>query len=204
MTPTVFLCEPTGLSRAQRSMSDWWHECLFGLGFNVEQLRRRQYQRDPWQTLLQFFDLADGVLVLALRQLIIDSGGWRRGTCEHVELAATAWTSPWLQAETGMALAAGLPVLVAPESGIREGVFAEETWIGALSGTSAEAPRADVIDQWASAVIARSTFATTRGTSRSISTPARCNDDCRTMRRSTTTTATTSGASAGTSTSMRP
>lgn len=154
MRPTVFLCEPTELTRAQRRISDWWHECLFGLGFNVEQLRRDRYERDPWPILLRYFRSADGVLVLGFRQLIINSGVWREGTVEQTDVATT-WTSPWLHAETGMALASGLPVLLASESGVSEGVFAAGTWTSALAGTSAEAPDADVVNLWASAVAAR-------------------------------------------------
>ena len=35
MTPSVFLCEPSGLTHAQRLVSDQWHERLFGFGFTL-------------------------------------------------------------------------------------------------------------------------------------------------------------------------
>lgn len=155
MTPKVFLCEPSGLSSAQRLMSDRWHERLFDLGFDVHQLRRDAYQREPWSGLLRHLDAADGVLVLGFRQLIVASGTWRRGTEQETEVSAT-WTSSWLHLETGMALARGIPVLVAPESEVREGVFAPDTWTGALRGTTAEAPDRGVVDEWAGAVATRS------------------------------------------------
>jgi hypothetical protein len=162
MTPRVFLCEPTGLMEAQRRVSDRWHESMFELGFDVEQLRRSDYQRDPWPKLLQSCGSADGVLVLGFRQLIIDTGTWRIGTEEEAQVAA-AWTSPWLHVEVGMALANGVPVLVAAESGVSEGAFASVTWIGTLLGTSAEEPNSEVIDQWASAVVARACSISTVG-----------------------------------------
>lgn len=156
MTPTIFLCEPATLNAAQRAVSDRWHECLFELGFDVEQLRRDAYQRDPWSGLLPILSAADGVLVLGFRQLMVGSGTWRPGTDEETEVAPAAWTSTWLHIETGMALATGVPVLVAAESKVCEGVFASDTWAGPLRGTSADTPDDGVIGEWAAAVAARS------------------------------------------------
>ncbi len=95
------------------------------------------------------------LVVLGFRQLFVSSGTWRRGTEEETDIVAT-WTSSWLQVETGMALAAGIPVLVASESGVCEGVFARDTWTGRLRGTAAEAPDAGVVDAWARAVATQS------------------------------------------------
>jgi hypothetical protein len=61
-----------------------------------------------------------------------------------------------MHVETGMALAAGVPVLVAPEAKVCEGVFAPDVWTDALRGTSADTPDLDVIDEWAAAVAERS------------------------------------------------
>jgi hypothetical protein len=156
MTPKVFLCEPSGLTSAQRLVSDRWHERLFGLGFDVDQLRSVGYQRDPWTGLMRRVHAAHGVLVLGFGQLFVSAGTWRRGTEQETDLVAT-WTSSWLHVEAGIALAAGLPILVARESGVREGVFASETWTGALRGTSADSPDTTIIDEWATAVARQST-----------------------------------------------
>jgi hypothetical protein len=94
---------------------------------------------------------AHGVLVLGFGQLFVAAGTWRRGTEQQMDFVAT-WTSSWLHAEAGIALAAGLPVLVAWESGVREGVFASETWTSALRGTSAKTPDTSIVDEWARAV----------------------------------------------------
>ena len=98
---------------------------------------------------------ADGVLVLGFRQLTINSGVWRNGTREETDVSDSNWTSPWLHVETGMALATRVPVLVATETWVYEGVFAGETWTSALLGTSAEGPNADVVNAWASTVATR-------------------------------------------------
>jgi len=154
MTPRIFLCEPSTLNSTQRRISDEWHERLFGLGFDVDQLRSNSYQPNPWDELLRRFDGADGVLVLGFRQLRVSSGTWRRGTEEETELAAT-WSSSWLHLEAGMALALGVPVLVAPESDVSEGVFASDIWMGPLRGTTAEDPDLTAVHEWARAVATR-------------------------------------------------
>lgn len=154
MTPRVFLCEPSGLSDTQRCISDQWHERLFELGFDIDRLRSDEYESNPWHRLMRRINQADGVLVLGLGQLSVSAGIWRRGSEFERDLAGT-WTSPWLQLEAGIALGAQLPVLVAPESGISEGVFAADTWTGPLRGTVADDPDAAVVEDWARAVTAR-------------------------------------------------
>ena len=155
MKRMVFVSEPTELSCGQRVMSAQWHQRLSGFGFEVFRLGRDRYQSDPWPIVLEFLDAADGVLVLGFRQLVIESAVWRANTGEQAAVDDESWTSPWLQIETGMALAAGLPVLVAAESDVREGAFARDTWTGRLMGTSLEAPCPDVVHRWASVITAR-------------------------------------------------
>jgi len=151
MTPTVFLCEPSGLCTWQRSLSDQWHERLFGLGVDIDQIRCGAYEQNPWIGLLHHIGSADGVLVLGFSQLLVSGGTWRGGSDEERVLDAT-WSSSWLHIEAGMALAIGLPVLVAPESKVSEGVFAASAWVGPLRGTSLEHPDPALIDDWAAAV----------------------------------------------------
>jgi hypothetical protein len=151
MTPRVFLCEPSGLAAPQRLTSDRWHERLFGLGLDIDQLREADYEPDPWPGLMTRVRAAHGVLVLGFRQLHISTATWRPGVEGGRDLAGS-WTSPWLQIEVGLAVAVGLPLLVVPEAGVREGVFAPETWAGTVLGTSMSAPDDDVIDSWARSV----------------------------------------------------
>lgn len=155
MNGAVFVSEPTELSSSQRLMSGQWHQRLSDFGFDVLRLGRDQHQSDPWRVVLEFLDTADGVLVLGFRQLVIGSAVWRAGTHEQAAVDDESWTSPWLQIETGMAVAAGLPVLVAAESDVCEGVFARNTWTGRLAGTSLEAPCPDVVHRWASTITVR-------------------------------------------------
>ncbi len=159
MTARVFLCEPSGLSRGQRTLSDRWHERLFGFGFDVDQLRSESYELNPWPGLKKHVEAAHGVVVLGFRQLCVTSGTWRSGTRDEAEVVSS-WTSPWLQLEAGLALAAGLPVLLAPETGVAEGIFAPETWVEPLRGVRMEDPDSGVVSGWARAVEER--FATTR------------------------------------------
>ena len=154
MTPKVFLCEPSGLTLAQRLVSDRWHERLFGFGFDVDQLRSEGYAPNPWLTLRERIEASHGVIVLGFRQLCVTAGTWRADT-EHETHLKGHWSSPWLHIEAGLAIGAGLPLLLAPESGVREGVFASETWTGAVRGTSLEAPAVGIVAQWARAVTAQ-------------------------------------------------
>lgn len=154
MMPRVFLCEPSGLNATQRCISDQWHERLFGLGFDVDRLRSEDYESNPWSGLVGHIHQAQGVLVLGFGQLFVSAGTWRRGSEQERSLVAT-WTSPWLQLEAGIALGAGVPVLVARESGVCEGVFASETWTGPLRGTVADNPDEGVLEDWANAVARR-------------------------------------------------
>lgn len=154
MTPRIFLCEPSGLSTPQRALSDQWHERLFGLGFDVDQVRSHEYESDAWPVLVHRIGASSGVLVLGFKQLVASEAIWRRGTDQEQQLAAT-WTSSWLQLEAGIALSAGLPLLVAPETGVTEGVFATHVWTGAVRGTAVEHPDTSIIEQWATEVSAR-------------------------------------------------
>lgn len=156
MAPRVFLCEPSGLSPSQRALSDRWHERLFSMGLDVDQVRRDSYSSDPWRTLLRRITTADGALVLGFGQMFIESGTWRRGAPHQSDVVGATWTSSWLQAEAGIAIAAGVPVLVAPETGVSEGVFAPATWTGPIVGTAVDTPDTRVVDAWAAKVAVRS------------------------------------------------
>jgi hypothetical protein len=155
VTPRIFLCEPSGLDGPQRLMSDSWHERLFGLGMDIEQLRSTNYEADPWAVLLARMRAAHGVVVLGFRQLYVSTGAWRPGTQFETDMAGT-WSSPWLQIEVGLAVAEGLPLLVAPEPGVFEGAFSPETWTGTLFGTPMANPDTGVVDRWARSVGRRS------------------------------------------------
>ena len=111
MTPKVFLCEPSGLTLAQRLVSDRWHERLFGFGFDVDQLRSEGYAPNPWLTLRERIEASHGVIVfLGFRQLCVTAGTWRADT-EHETHLKGHWSSPWLHIEAGLAIGAGLPLL---------------------------------------------------------------------------------------------
>jgi hypothetical protein len=66
-------------------------------------------------------------LILGFRQVRIDRGELRPGTPEARQLEGWIAT-PWNQVEGGLAIMAGLPVLVAPEDGVVEGIFDGDAW----------------------------------------------------------------------------
>jgi len=148
MAPVVFLSRPSALASTQRELADHWVRWLTTHGFQIEELCREQYRADAWMPLQNLFRRVDGVLVLGFAQLSTTHGALRPGTAEEVTGVAT-WTSPWMQIETGMALMAGLPVLVVPEDGVTEGVFARSKWTGTLFGTSMSSyHRTDTANDW--------------------------------------------------------
>jgi hypothetical protein len=155
MTPRVFLCEPSGLTERQRESSDRWYERLYELGFEVDRVRRDEYTLDPWQGLIPRISSADGLVALGFEQLSAPTGTWRGQTDEGSEIVVNL-SSPWLQLEVGVALAAQIPVLVAPQQGIAEGVFSPNVWIGPVTGTPMESPSATALNDWARSVRARS------------------------------------------------
>lgn len=155
MTLDVFVGEPSVLTSAQRSVSDRWHVRLLGAGCDVRVVHREDYQPDPWQGLRDRLTTADGALILGFAQLTIRYGTWRPGTEEEAPLASS-WTSPWLHAELGMAIALGLPVLLAAEAPVREGAFCPDAWVGHVFGTPAASPDEGVVDEWLAEVYARS------------------------------------------------
>jgi len=98
----------------------------------------------------------DGVVVLGFDQLEAPTTRWRAGTPEETAGAA-CWTSPWMQVEAGMAVATGLPVLVAADPSVREGVFDPEIHGDGVYGVGLGGPcfTGAAADLWHAAVMAR-------------------------------------------------
>lgn len=151
MSHTALLCAPAMRDVAQQRIYRQWCDRIGSMGMRVDALRRADYSTDPWDRLPALMRRADGVVVLGFRQLEITQGVWRRGTPEVAHVAAT-WTSPWLHVEAGMAIALGKPVLIAPEDGVAEGVFAPETQTANVFGVAVDQPRASAVERWAAAV----------------------------------------------------
>lgn len=114
---------------------------LTNLGFVPVILQRDDYGPDPWAALLQAVRTSHGALVLGFRQLRVNDGEWRPGTPETRDLDGWSAT-PWNHVEAGLAISADIPVLVVPEDGVAEGIFAAEAWTGGV--------RAAPIDLWSS------------------------------------------------------
>ena len=151
MTAVTLVCAPSVRSESQQVLYDEWCNFLGFHGFLVEALGRADYATDPWGQLTGLMNHVDGVVVLGFRQMEIRDGLWRSETSEIATVSAV-WTSPWMHIEAGMAIASGKPVLVAPEAGVSEGVFAPQNWTANVFGVSAESPRSPAVERWASVV----------------------------------------------------
>jgi hypothetical protein len=150
---SVFLSQPAVRTPAQETRSQRCVELVTECGFRVETLARDGYALDPWRQLRRILAGVDGVVVLGLRQLDVTVGSRRPGTPEAAVVDAS-WSSPWMHLEAGLAVAAGLPVLVLAEGEVGEGVFDRRTWIGQVRGARLgdDAAAAAALDEWAAAV----------------------------------------------------
>ncbi len=146
----IFLGAPSILTLDQQTKLEQWVVWLEGQSFQVIRLGRDGHGEDPWHTLPQLLSHVDGVVLLGFRQLDARNAVWRPDTKEEA-LSSSWWTSPWLQLEAGMAVALALPVLVASEVGVKEGVFDAEVWNGRVNGVELSTP-GTATDDWLNAV----------------------------------------------------
>ncbi|MGI5438867.1 hypothetical protein ACQEV4_16045 [Streptomyces shenzhenensis] len=146
----VFLGAPSILTPGQQTILERWVGWLERQPFQVVRLGRDGHGDDPWHTLSRLLAQVDGIVLLGFRQLHALDAVWRPDTGEESR-SARWWTSPWLQLEAGMAVALSLPVLVAPEDDVAEGVFQPETWNGQVRGTRLSTPGTGTGD-WLDAV----------------------------------------------------
>jgi hypothetical protein len=143
VTPRVFVSRPALLSREQDVRLRQWLRRVESLDLNPFTLDRGSYDVPPCDQIRTAIGGADGLLILGFRQLHVRGGVWRPGTVESRD-ADDWWGTPWNQVEAGFGLMARVPVLVAHEAGVKEGVFCRDAWGGALFGVRLEA--ADAVD----------------------------------------------------------
>ena len=135
----VFLGAPTVLTAKQQPYQEQWLEWLENHNLDVVRLQRGAYGKDPWRTLKGLLSQTDGVVLLGFRQLDARTATWRPHTKEETH-SADWWTSPWLHFEAGMAVMSGLPLLVAADEGVEEGVFHPNAWDNQVHGTVLSSP----------------------------------------------------------------
>jgi hypothetical protein len=136
---SVFLGVPAVLTKKQQSNLDQWLEWLKSQAMEIVRLERNAYSQEPWRGLMKRLSNVDGVVLLGFHQLYVQSATWRSNTREETYIAG-CWTSPWLHLEAGMAVALGLPVLVACDEGVEEGVFSPNVWGSQVRGTALASP----------------------------------------------------------------
>jgi hypothetical protein len=135
----VFLGVPAVLAARQQKYVEQWIGWLENHAVEVIRLQRDAYSGDPWSALMSLLSRADGTILLGFRQLDARAAIWRPCSPEKAD-GVGWWTSPWLQLEAGLAIAVGHPVLVAPEDGVEEGVFAPGAWGGQVRGAPLSSP----------------------------------------------------------------
>jgi hypothetical protein len=135
----VFLAAPAILTSGQQKLLERWQGWLEEELLHVVRLDRSAYGPDPLRALNKLLSGTDGVILLGFRQLNVRAGTWRPQTEEEAP-AADWWTTPWLHLEAGMATALGLPILVAPDEGVTEGVFSPDTWNSQVNGGALTTP----------------------------------------------------------------
>ena len=138
VTPRVFVSRPAVVSSEQNARLQAWLRHLELLEFDQVTLDRDSYDVPPWDQIRSAIKEADGLLILGFRQLHVSEGLWRPGTVESRD-AAPWWGTPWNHIEAGFGLMAGVPVLVAHEADVTEGVFSRDAWGGDLFGVRLEA-----------------------------------------------------------------
>lgn len=136
---SVFLGVPAVLTARQQPYLEQWLRWLEDQDLEVVRLERNSYGRDPWLTLTNLLSHTDGAVLLGFRQLDARTAIWRPYTKEEAR-AVGWWTSGWLNVEAGMAVALGLPLLVAPDEEVTEGAFSSEVWNGHVHGTTLGSP----------------------------------------------------------------
>lgn len=135
----VFLGVPAVLTAGQEPLLEQWLEWLKGQALEVVRLQRDAYGQDSWRMLTELLSQADGAVLLGFRQLDARAAVWRPHTNDEVH-GVGWWTTPWLHLEAGMAIASGLPVLVAPDEGVEEGVFSSDAWTSRVHGVALGSP----------------------------------------------------------------
>jgi hypothetical protein len=155
MIPRIFLSRPSLLSHDQEMAAELWRHSLQRMGIEPIAPSPVFVGEALWTTLRRSLETADGVLILGFRQLRIDEGCWRPDTVASVD-PARWWPTPWNHVESGMAIMAGLPLLVIRENGVSGGVFDPCVWTDGVYGAGLNVPSTEpAVMAWASDVFAR-------------------------------------------------
>lgn len=156
MTPQVFVSRPSMLTRPQERQVASFGSTLESWTLQMTVLPIRSLNEPPWDNLRAALDVADGAVVLGMRQLRVDTGCWRAGTVEAAP-ARKWWPTPWNQLEAGMAIRAEVPTLILREEGVAGGVFDPHVWAGNVYGADFDDfPDHLSVRRWVDAVLKRS------------------------------------------------
>lgn len=113
-TPRVFVSRPAALRSDERALADRWYEALEELGLVPVALSPAEYRAPPWTQLRALVRSCRGLVVLGFR----------------------GSPTPWNHVEAGLGIMGGLPVLVASDDGVADGVFGPEVWGEEVRGVS--------------------------------------------------------------------
>jgi hypothetical protein len=141
MTASVFLSQPNEFSSRQESEIRRWQIMLESMGLRTLASLRRVPKSELWPTLRNTLLSSHGVVIFGLSQTLTGDG---------VDLHSAKYrTTPRIQLEAGMAIMAGLPVLVLLESPGCGGILESDTWTEPVYGTNLRADCSDpMVVKW--------------------------------------------------------
>lgn len=157
VSPTVFISRPAVLKPEQEATYAQWSDGLSGLGLALMTIPRAGYSSSPWDQLRDALSGANGAVILGFCQTVVERGHRWAGLPEQAA-AAGSYPSAWNQIEAGLAVMAGLPVLVVPDGDSRDGVFSADVWRNGVYGapmelwTAGEGARDQSLRDWATDV----------------------------------------------------
>src|SRR5262249_10833029 len=125
-------------------------------GFVPEMLMRRDYPAaGALAEVKRLFGGCAGAVILGFPDVEVATATWRPGTPDQKELKDKSFSTMWSQVEAGMAVMAGLPVLVVGNEDVDGGVFDSATSEHGLVRISMDmtSPR---FSDWCAAVSERS------------------------------------------------
>lgn len=124
---TIFFSMPGTMSKEDEIMTKDFKKMLEGNGFEVIYYTRDDYPRfGQFNRVRKDILRSSGMVAFGLKQINIQEGRYRPGTPDEEEWREKWLSTPWNEIEVGMGLMAGIPILLASDPEINNGVFDHE------------------------------------------------------------------------------
>jgi uncharacterized protein YjbI with pentapeptide repeats len=151
----VFLSKPGFVDFRRAELVRFVTERATERGIRVRLMERADYASDVGSLaeLRRTIACCSGAIVLGFPDIAIADGSWRAGTAEEQSLNGAFFSTPWTQIEAGMAVMAGLPILLVSAAKIHGGMFdLPETEQFIYRADPADAQSFGRFDAWCNAV----------------------------------------------------